>query len=69
MRVEFHSSLCMTNPNHLMLIFYLVIEMVRVLIYHGGHPEYLRMGYAGGEIYDNGEIDEDVLYIDYGLGK
>jgi hypothetical protein len=62
-RVEFHSGLCMTNPNHLMLIFYIVTEMVRVLIYHGGHPEYLRMGYVEGEIYDNGEIDEDVLSI------
>jgi hypothetical protein len=62
-RVEFHSGLCMTNPNHLMLIFYIVIEMVRVLIYHGGHSEYLRMCYVGGEIYDNGEIDEDVLSI------
>jgi hypothetical protein len=37
--------------------------MVRVLIYHGGHPEYLRMCNVEGEIYDNGEIDEDVLSI------
>jgi hypothetical protein len=37
--------------------------MVRVLIYHGGYPEYLRMCYVGGEIYDQGEIDVDVLSI------
>jgi hypothetical protein len=62
-RAEFHSGLCMTNPNHLMLIFYIVTEMVRVLIYHDGHPEYLRMCYVEGEIYDNGEIEKDVLSI------
>jgi hypothetical protein len=37
--------------------------MVRVLIYCGGYPEYLRMTYVGGEIYDQGEIDEDLLSI------
>jgi hypothetical protein len=51
------------NSTHLMLTFYIVAEMVRVLIYHGGCPEYLRMNYVGGEIYDQGKIDEDLLLI------
>jgi hypothetical protein len=37
--------------------------MVRVLIYCGDYPEYLRMTYVRGEIYDEGEIDEDLLSI------
>lgn len=37
--------------------------MVRVLIYCGGYPEYLCMTYVRGEIYDQGEIDEDLISI------
>jgi hypothetical protein len=37
--------------------------MVRVLIYHGGSPEFLRMCYVGGQIFDQGDIDVDLLSI------
>lgn len=37
--------------------------MGRVLIYHGGSPEFLRMCYVGGQIFDQGDINVDLLSI------